>query len=61
MIKDPAGKENTILVSDKTLIKDGQAALKITDLKNDERIVIIGKPGESGMVNADLIRVFNTK
>jgi hypothetical protein len=61
IVKDPSGKENTVAVSDKTLIKNGQADLKITDLKNEERIVIIGKPGESGMVNADLIRVFNVK
>ncbi len=61
IVKDPSGKENTVTVSDKTLIKDGQTDLKITDLKNEERIVIIGKPGESGMVNADLIRVFEMK
>ncbi|NTW26962.1 MAG: hypothetical protein HGA36_01420 [Candidatus Moranbacteria bacterium] len=58
MIKDPSGKENTIAVNDKTLIKMGQNDIKITDLKNDENIVVIGRPGDNGMINADLIRVF---
>ncbi|MEI8343786.1 MAG: hypothetical protein WCF93_02470 [Candidatus Moraniibacteriota bacterium] len=61
VIKDPSGKENTVAVSDKTLIKNGQADLKITDLKNDEKLVVIGNPGDNGVVNADLIRVFNNQ
>jgi len=59
IIKDRAGKENTVTVSDKTLIKNGQTDLKITDLKNDESLVVIGNPSDNGVVNADLIRVFN--
>jgi hypothetical protein len=61
VVKDRSGKENTITVTDKTLIKTGQADIKITDLKADDNIVVIGNPGESGVVNADLIRVFNVK
>jgi len=30
-------------------------------LKNDERIVVIGNPSDNGVVNADLIRVFNAQ
>jgi hypothetical protein len=59
VIKDRNGKENTIAVTDKTLIKNGQADIKITDLKKDENIVVIGNPGDNGVVNADLIRVFD--
>jgi hypothetical protein len=59
VVKDKDGKENTIAVSDKTVIKQGRDNIKIEDLKNGEEIVIIGKPGDDGMVNADLIRVFN--
>jgi len=58
VVKDRIGKENTIAVSEKTLIKNGQADIKITDLKNDDNIVVIGSPGDIGVVNADLIRVF---
>jgi hypothetical protein len=58
IIKDRDGKENTIAVNEKTLIKNGQADIKISDLKNDQSIVAIGNPGDNGVVNADLIRVF---
>lgn len=59
IIKDNSGKENTVAVSDKTIIKNGNQDIKITDLKNDENIVVMGNPGDKGVVNADLIRVFD--
>lgn len=59
VIKDRDNKENTINVSDKTIIKSGNNGLKITDLKTDEHIVVMGTPGDNGVVNADLIRVFD--
>ncbi len=58
VIKNPDNQENTIAVTEKTLIKSGQSDLKITDLKSGDQIVVMGKPDESGVVNADLIRVF---
>jgi len=58
VIKDRDGQENTISVSDKTLIKRGQSTISAGDLKNDEQIVVMGRPGDNGTVNADLIRVF---
>ncbi len=58
VIKDRNGQENTISVSDKTLIKRGQETISVNDLKNDEQIVVMGQPGDNGTVNADLIRVF---
>lgn len=57
-IKDRDNKENTVAVSDKTIIKSGRDDIKITDLKNDQQVVVMGKPGDSGVINADLIRVF---
>jgi hypothetical protein len=59
IIKDRDGKENTILVDDKTIIKDGRSDIKITDLSNDEKIVAMGTPGDDGVIKADLIRVFD--
>jgi hypothetical protein len=59
VIKDRDNKENTIMVSDKTVIKRGRDDIKITDLKNDDRIVVMGKPGDNGAINADLVRVFD--
>lgn len=58
VIKDRDGQENTISVSDQTLIKRGQSTISVNDLKNDEQIVVMGKPGDNGTINADLVRVF---
>jgi hypothetical protein len=46
-------------VTDKTIIKLRRDDIKITDLKNDQQVVVMGKPGDDGVVNADLIRVFD--
>jgi len=59
VVKDRNNNENTVNVSDKTIIKSGSNDLKITDLKADEHIVVMGTPGDNGVVNADLIRVFD--
>ena len=58
IIKDRNNQENTIAVTGKTLIKSGQSDLKITDLKSGDNIVVMGQPDNSGVVNADLIRIF---
>jgi hypothetical protein len=58
-IKDKDGKENTIAVSDKTVIKNGRESIKITDLKANDQIVVLGNPGDNGVINASLIRVYN--
>ena len=59
VLKDRDGQENTISAGDKTLIKRGQDTIGVNDLKNDDRIVVMGKPGDDGTINADLIRVFS--
>lgn len=58
VVKDRDGQENTILISDKTLIKRGRDTIGAGDLKNDDQVVVMGRPGEDGMVSADLMRVF---
>lgn len=58
VVKDRDNKENTVAVSDKTIIKSGRDDIKISDLKTDDRIVIIGKPDSSGVINAELVRIF---
>lgn len=59
IIKDRSGQENTISVGDKTLIKRGQDTISVNDLKNEDRIVVMGNPGDNGTINADIIRVFS--
>ena len=43
MIKDNSGKENTVSINDKTIIKSGSDNVKVADLVTGERIVVIGK------------------
>ncbi|PJA87197.1 MAG: hypothetical protein CO141_00675 [Candidatus Moranbacteria bacterium CG_4_9_14_3_um_filter_42_9] len=59
IIKDRDNKENTVAVTDKTVIKKGRDNAQLSDLKQNDQVVIIGKPGDNGVINADLIRVFN--
>jgi hypothetical protein len=60
ILKDRWGQENTVSVSDKTLIKRGWDTISINDLKNDDQIVVMGRPADDGTVSADLIRVFRS-
>lgn len=57
VIKDRDDKENTISVTDKTVIKNQAETIKIENLKTDDKIVVLGKPDDNGTVQADLIRV----
>lgn len=60
IIKDRDGKENTVAVTDKTIIRKPRVEdLKIADLKVDDEVVVMGEPDESGVVLAVLIRVFD--
>ncbi|HPN96901.1 MAG TPA: hypothetical protein PLK35_03995 [Candidatus Moranbacteria bacterium] len=59
VIKDRDNNENTIAITDRTVIKNGRDDIEIADLEQDEKIVVLGKPSEDGVVNADLIRVLN--
>lgn len=57
VIKDRDNKENTVSVSDKTVINRGKETIKFEDLKKDDEIAVIGMPGENGSIDANLIRV----
>ena len=59
VVKDQSGQENTVTISDKTLIKYQGNNLKVDDLKQNEQVVVLGRPSASGTVSADLIRVFD--
>lgn len=58
IVKGSDNVEKTILVSDKTTITSRRETIKTSDLKVDDRIVIIGSPNEQGQIEAKLIRVF---
>lgn len=50
--------ERTIFVSEKTIIQRGRETDILSDLKIDDRVVIIGSPNEQGQIEAKLMRVF---
>ena len=58
VVKDKGNKENTVAVTNNTIIKDGPNNIKLSDLQQNEQVVIVGNPDNSGVINADLIRVF---
>ena len=53
--------EKTVLVSENTLIQKGRETVKLSDLKPDESVVIIGSPNEEGRIEAKFIRVLPIK
>lgn len=58
IISDRSNKENTVAVTDKTLIKRNGVDVKLGDIVKDDTIVVIGSPSDNGVINADFIRVF---
>lgn len=57
IIKDQANLEKTILVTDKTAIIRDNQNITITDLKVDDKIVVIGRPNNQGQIEPKFIRV----
>ena len=58
VIKDELNNENKVNVTDKTIIKMFGEDLKLSGLKQDQRVVVMGRPNDSGSIDALLIRVF---
>ncbi len=58
IIKGDDGLERNILVGTTTVIKQFQDTVKITDLKVNDRVVVIGEPSAQGEIDAKLIRIF---
>lgn len=59
VLKDKNNQENVIAISEDTLIKFGGETVAQDDLREGDRVVVLGKPGDDGMVHATLIRIFN--
>lgn len=58
IINSRDNKENTIAVNDKTIIKRNGETIKLSDVVKDDKVVVVGNPGDNGVINADFIRVF---
>ena len=57
IIKDHDNLEKIVLVNDKTIINRFRENIKLSDLKIDDVVVIIGDPNNSGQIAAKLIRL----
>jgi hypothetical protein len=57
VIKGQNDVEKIILADDNTAIKSQRDTVKISDLKIDEYIVVIGEPNDAGQILAKLIRI----
>ena len=58
-IKGDDGVEKSVAISGGTLIRCGRNTIKFSDLKTDDKVVILGTPSSSGQIEAKLIRVFS--
>lgn len=57
VIKNINNTETAISVPEMTIIRDENNALKFTDLKDGENIVIIGSPNSDGQIESKFIRI----
>ncbi len=57
VIKGQDDVEKIVLVNDKTVIERFRETVKITDLKVDDYIVVIGEPNDAGQIEAKFIRI----
>jgi hypothetical protein len=56
-IKGKENMEKSILVNEKTSIVRQTNNIKLSDLKTDDVVVVIGEPNDNGQIEAKLIRV----
>ena len=57
VVADPDNLEKTLILGEKTLIRQFQKELKPSDLKVGDNIVTLGTPNENGQIEAQLIRL----
>jgi hypothetical protein len=57
VVQSPDGSEKLISITSSTIVRQFRDDLKISDLKLDDIVVVVGAPNEEGRVEAKLIRV----
>lgn len=61
VIKDRDNIEKIVLATDKTQINRFRESIKLSDLKADDSVIVIGEPNSKGEIEAKLIRVMPQK
>lgn len=59
IIKGGDGAEKVISVTDQTSIVKGRSPARISDLSVGEAVTVIGRPGDDGIVAAEIIRILS--
>lgn len=60
VVKDRIDELKTILIDEQTLIKRDRSVIKFSNLKKDEKIIVLGEPQEKeGTIKAKVIRVIS--
>ncbi len=59
ILKDRKNQESTVRVNESTIINRGPEAIALAGIALGDRIAVIGKPQEDGVVAAHLIRVLS--
>lgn len=59
VIKGQDGIEKVVNILQNTIIQRGNKIIKLSDIKIDDGVVIIGAPNSDGTVTAKMVRVFN--
>lgn len=57
VLKDKQDKENTISITAETVVQDGETKKTAADIVDGAMIMVIGKPLETGVVEAKFIRI----
>lgn len=58
IVKDRNNQEGTIRMNEATIVNRGKDTVDMDTLTVGERIVVVGKPQEDGVIAAHLIRIF---
>ncbi|MFH0988343.1 MAG: hypothetical protein V1763_03145 [Parcubacteria group bacterium] len=56
-VKGRDNVERLVIIREKTIIEQQRATLKISDLKINDSVVIIGTPNQNGQIDAQFVRI----
>ncbi|MGE5393042.1 MAG: hypothetical protein ACM3NH_04855 [Candidatus Saccharibacteria bacterium] len=59
IIKGDDDKEKIVDTDDKTVIRRSRTDIKVSDLKTDEQVVVVGAPNNDGSIQARIIRIMD--
>lgn len=57
VIKGKDNQESTARITETTIINRGQDTIQLSELKVGDKLVVVGKPGEDGVIGSHLVRV----